>query len=137
MFNFITLTSMMLAVILAFVLALVLAVIVVACVLFGIGYLLSLLLPLSIFQCTMLVVGSSFILIFGIAAAFISSQISHYGQLLYNLQEFDEDDDDEEDEEEENHVHPKVFLPRIVSKIGRNALCPCGSGKKHKYCCGR
>ncbi|MCX5879154.1 MAG: SEC-C metal-binding domain-containing protein [Deltaproteobacteria bacterium] len=22
-------------------------------------------------------------------------------------------------------------------KIGRNALCPCGSGQKHKGCCGR
>ena len=22
-------------------------------------------------------------------------------------------------------------------KIGRNAPCPCGSGKKYKYCCGR
>ena len=21
--------------------------------------------------------------------------------------------------------------------IGRNAPCPCGSGKKHKHCCGR
>lgn len=22
-------------------------------------------------------------------------------------------------------------------KVGRNDLCPCGSGKKYKYCCGR
>ena len=22
-------------------------------------------------------------------------------------------------------------------KTGRNELCPCGSGKKYKYCCGR
>ncbi|WP_423777530.1 SEC-C metal-binding domain-containing protein, partial [Clostridium tyrobutyricum] len=22
-------------------------------------------------------------------------------------------------------------------KIGRNDLCPCGSGKKYKNCCGR
>ena len=22
-------------------------------------------------------------------------------------------------------------------KVGRNALCPCGSGKKYKKCCGR
>ncbi len=25
-------------------------------------------------------------------------------------------------------------LPRHVSKIGRNDLCPCGSGKKYKQC---
>jgi uncharacterized protein len=26
--------------------------------------------------------------------------------------------------------------PRNVSKVGRNDLCPCGSGKKYKRCCG-
>jgi preprotein translocase subunit SecA len=25
----------------------------------------------------------------------------------------------------------------IGKKVGRNDLCPCGSGKKYKYCCGR
>ncbi|MDR3515667.1 MAG: YchJ family protein [Azospirillaceae bacterium] len=26
--------------------------------------------------------------------------------------------------------------PRAVTKVGRNDLCPCGSGKKYKKCCG-
>jgi len=26
---------------------------------------------------------------------------------------------------------------RKESKVGRNAPCPCGSGKKYKKCCGR
>ncbi|RKY79199.1 preprotein translocase subunit SecA [candidate division KSB1 bacterium] len=26
---------------------------------------------------------------------------------------------------------------RVTQKIGRNDPCPCGSGKKYKYCCGR
>jgi uncharacterized protein len=25
---------------------------------------------------------------------------------------------------------------RTASKVGRNELCPCGSGKKYKKCCG-
>ena len=25
---------------------------------------------------------------------------------------------------------------KIISKVGRNDLCPCGSGKKYKKCCG-
>jgi uncharacterized protein len=25
---------------------------------------------------------------------------------------------------------------RTASKVGRNDLCPCGSGKKYKKCCG-
>ncbi|MFW6288461.1 MAG: DUF1186 domain-containing protein [Spirochaetota bacterium] len=28
-------------------------------------------------------------------------------------------------------------LVRIGGKVGRNERCPCGSGKKYKYCCGR
>lgn len=27
--------------------------------------------------------------------------------------------------------------PRTVKKIGRNDLCPCGSGKKYKNCHGK
>ena len=26
---------------------------------------------------------------------------------------------------------------KVEQKIGRNDPCPCGSGKKYKYCCGR
>lgn len=26
---------------------------------------------------------------------------------------------------------------RVLTKVGRNDLCPCGSGKKYKKCCGR
>jgi uncharacterized protein len=26
---------------------------------------------------------------------------------------------------------------RIGPKVGRNELCPCGSGKKFKHCCGK
>jgi uncharacterized protein YecA (UPF0149 family) len=26
---------------------------------------------------------------------------------------------------------------RIAPKVGRNELCPCGSGKKFKHCCGK
>jgi len=31
---------------------------------------------------------------------------------------------------------PKL-APVRSQKVGRNAPCPCGSGKKYKYCCGR
>ncbi len=35
---------------------------------------------------------------------------------------------------------PSITLPQMkpdVPKVGRNAPCPCGSGKKFKQCCGR
>ena len=28
-------------------------------------------------------------------------------------------------------------VKRAGEKVGRNALCPCGSGKKYKKCCGK
>lgn len=30
----------------------------------------------------------------------------------------------------------KIVEPIVYDKIGRNSKCPCGSGKKYKYCCG-
>jgi len=29
----------------------------------------------------------------------------------------------------------KKQSPKRVKKVGRNDLCPCGSGKKYKNCC--
>lgn len=39
------------------------------------------------------------------------------------------------------HPEDATPLPKpvqwLVKKTGRNVKCPCGSGKKHKKCCGR
>ena len=37
----------------------------------------------------------------------------------------------------EDNGKPKKQQPKKVNKIGRNDLCPCGSGKKYKQCCGK
>lgn len=50
--------------------------------------------------------------------------------------------------EEEGHVHgpncnhhhhhePQAPIVREGAKIGRNDVCPCGSNKKYKKCCGK
>ncbi len=36
----------------------------------------------------------------------------------------------------QQQLQPQPFV-RDVPKVGRNAPCPCGSGKKYKNCCGR
>ncbi|MDR1086976.1 MAG: preprotein translocase subunit SecA [Endomicrobium sp.] len=36
----------------------------------------------------------------------------------------------------ENKINDKKVKPQDLNKIGRNDLCPCGSGKKYKKCCG-
>ena len=37
----------------------------------------------------------------------------------------------------EDNSKPKKATPKRVQKIGRNDLCPCGSGKKYKQCHGK
>ena len=34
-------------------------------------------------------------------------------------------------------AEPAVPIRRDQPKVGRNDLCPCGSGKKYKNCCGQ
>ena len=34
-------------------------------------------------------------------------------------------------------LKPSLQFTRIRRKVGRNDHCPCGSGKKYKWCCGR
>ncbi|MDB2614347.1 SEC-C metal-binding domain-containing protein [Chlamydiales bacterium] len=31
---------------------------------------------------------------------------------------------------------PKGVPQQAEDKVGRNTVCPCGSGKKYKQCCG-
>lgn len=35
----------------------------------------------------------------------------------------------------EGNVHGREPVRRAVPKVGRNEVCPCGSGKKYKKCC--
>ena len=38
----------------------------------------------------------------------------------------------------DNNSTPAPKEPiRVAKKVGKNELCPCGSGKKYKYCCGK
>ena len=55
---------------------------------------------------------------------------------LYNLPMWDEIFD--ADTKKALYLEQKKSGTVIVGKkIGRNEPCPCGSGKKYKYCCGR
>jgi hypothetical protein len=135
-------------------LLLVLAAIVSTFLLLGVGYILSIIVPLSLFESAVLAIGSSFVLAFTIAAVSIGTQFSRHGFFLPRdnvHSEFDEDDEDgfdedgfdEEDEGEDyeeykgEYVLDRQRVSRKAVKIGRNAPCPCGSGLKYKRCCGK
>jgi len=53
----------------------------------------------------------------------------------------DEDDDSEDDAWDEDELDEETIEPQVPyrapPKVGRNAACPCGSGKKYKKCCGK
>lgn len=113
-------------------------------VVLGIGALLAYLLPLSLYQASLLTVFTALVLVF---IWFVVSFLSRFPTGGYNDDGYWEDEDDEDDWEDEEDdddwdddgsplvLHPTVR--RDEPKVGRNAPCPCGSGKKYKNCCGR
>jgi len=36
-----------------------------------------------------------------------------------------------------NRNEKNLGIVRNLNKVGRNDMCPCGSGKKYKKCCGK
>ena len=107
----------------------------------GIGYGLSCILPLSLFQGALLSIGTAFVLVLSISAIAIARLISRQTELEYMDDDYDEDldgefdDNDQDDDIEDLHNRHRVVENTV--KIGRNRLCPCGSGLKYKRCCGK
>jgi len=125
-------------------LLLVLAVIVSTFLFLGVGYIFSVILPLSLFENAVLAIGSTFVLAFSIAAIAIFIQISRYGLFIPRNQldeEFEEDEYEDEDEDDDEYEDESALDSQLVAKnaakIGRNEPCPCGSGLKYKRCCGK
>jgi hypothetical protein len=137
-----------LGIVVALILAVAIGAVVVVLSATGLGILLVRFLPLSIFEASLLTLISLLALFYAgwrVAAAFVSSPLSL---------PLDDDEDDEWDEEadEENDddepLDERDFVPSIprwrqpikraeYGKVGRNDPCPCGSGKKYKYCHGK
>lgn len=109
---------------------------------FGLGSLLALFLPLSPFEASLL----SVVAVVGVLAAAwrIIEHIARFNvyrpRWADDEEDAEEDDDDLEDfdevDEESARRRPPVVHVASSTKIGRNASCPCGSGRKYKRCCG-
>ena len=112
----------------------------------GMGWLLSRILPLSLFEASVIA------LLSGLGLAYVIGQIlsiptkSTYDEDWEVEEDWDEEDWDEEWEEDEYHEEPVSFpqwrrrggeKSTDVPVVGRNDPCPCGSGKKYKYCHGK
>ena len=118
----------------------------------GIGWLLSRVFPLSLFEASVIAVLS------GLGLAYVVGRIvsiptkSTYDEDWDEEDWEDEEDWDEEDwdeEWEEDEYEEPISFPQWhrrgeevqkgtdVPAVGRNDPCPCGSGKKYKYCHGK
>ena len=66
----------------------------------------------------------------------VEGTVKELADWLYELPQWKEIFDDEKrralflEQKKSGTVH-------VGKKVGRNDPCPCGSGKKYKYCCGR
>jgi len=112
----------------------------------GIGYVFSLILPLTLFQSSILCIAATFVLGFillGIAIYDYLFDISGKKPVYYPHGFFDEDEeyDDEDFEDDEDEILETVVVNPLTEakkkEVSRNAPCPCGSGKKYKICCGK
>lgn len=123
---------------------LVLAIILVTCFVIGIGYIITLLFSFSLFEATLLCLAATFV------AAFILDKLikpARYARPYYDFADYDDDFEEDYDAEFDenlsdalknnivNGTYEKVSTVFKPAKVGRNQPCPCGSGKKYKYCC--
>jgi len=93
-----------------------------------------------LFQSSILCIGATFVLAFIIfAITIILYYVLPFDATNYtNDKESDEDDYDndyENIEEKSDNFSKRRFTVVDTKKVGRNEPCPCGSGKKYKYCC--
>ncbi|QTA86803.1 SEC-C metal-binding domain-containing protein [Desulfonema magnum] len=136
----------------------VLVIIISAALFIGGGYVLSLIVPLTLFQASLLSMGSTFVFAFIISVLLVGEPMAkllinprRFPHYYYEDDEYD-DDEEEEDEDEEYEEEDDEYDERLnkinisdrkkltvinTRKVGRNEPCPCGSGKKYKHCCGK
>ena len=86
------------------------------------------LVDLTMFEATIVCIGASFVAGFLLALFKISEFLT---KIPKKLSDDDHDDDGEEDKKEETLRNRRNRFKVVRSeKVGRNAFCPCGSGKK-------
>ena len=102
----------------------------------GLGVILSWIFPLTPFQGTLL-----HLVLFSLAVVFmgVSLLFERIRDTFWAPVDDGEGVDEEVDFLERNGSNTNVRRPlpprRELAKVGRNDPCPCGSGKKYKFCC--
>ncbi|MDI6794016.1 MAG: SEC-C metal-binding domain-containing protein [bacterium] len=117
-----------------FILFLALVLFVIPVCIIGIGTVLTYLFPITIFQgaiiCLVIVATAAIM----VTLFFVGSALTPFAPMFNRASNYDKEDEDEDYDDEEDSGETS-YLPQ--KKVGRNDPCPCGSGKKYKYCCGK
>ncbi len=108
---------------------------------FGLGKALSLVLPFSVFEASllsMLALWPALWALWHIVTSGQNDDIRHaWADEQDDDDEVEEESFDEEPDEREGRAWAAPLRPVISPpQIGRNSLCPCGSGRNYKRCCG-
>lgn len=105
--------------------------------------------PLDFWQATLLATGIGLVVLYGFLHRIVGFPLPE-DEGDWEEEEWDEED--WEDEDEDAFVPPPLYRHRPTlrkdpiqemdedskwANVGRNDPCPCGSGKKYKYCHGR
>jgi SEC-C motif len=102
----------------------------------GLGVILSWIFPITPFQGTLL-----HLVLFSLAVVFIGVSLlfERIRDTFWDTADEEDDLDEDVDFLDRNGSSSKVQRPlpprRELAKVGRNDPCPCGSGKKYKFCC--
>lgn len=113
----------------------------------GVGWLLTRIFPLSLFETSLIAALSSLGFAYVMGRILSTTPKPAYQEDWEDEEDWDEGDWDEEweeDEYEEPISFPQWPQRGVETKksadlpvVGRNDPCPCGSGKKYKYCHGK
>jgi SEC-C motif len=109
---------------------------------FGLGKALSLVLPLSVFEASLLSMLALWPALLAVWRIMTFGQTYDIGDDWADEQDEDEDVDEEgfdQEYDEGERVAWAAPVRQVISRprVGRNSPCPCGSGTKYKRCCGK
>jgi preprotein translocase subunit SecA len=110
----------------------------------GLGWVLSKLFPVTVFEGSLIIAAVGIILSIHVSSTEMQSVLQQIkSSLAPPLWDWDDGEEDEEDWDEEADENGNGFDVEQEApfsdpiSVRRNAPCPCGSGRKYKNCCGR
>lgn len=103
----------------------------------GIGYIFFLIFPLTLFQASFLCSIAAFVFTFITVCLILGIGVRNSHWLSDSSDEDDDEEMEEEAEDDDDEEELSETDLKNIFKVGRNTPCPCGSGKKFKFCCGK